>query len=220
MDALATDTDPDYRIWPTDALQVRGEDPDPKCCLAEGLARRSDLNLLRALAADLDAGTQPVAIQALSTISPLLGGPAGDCKCLSELAAAVLPCLKNGAVETVRAQVDTLLEARERQARQEITTAARLVASRRVEARLASLRADLAGRKVEDLEARSNKGLDVRTELTTARLDALKERGNQAHAAANFMVAWVRLKQAMGLLVVCPSPQSPAPPAGIHPGPD
>jgi hypothetical protein len=220
MDNLASDTEPDYRIWPTEPLVVAGEDPDPKRCLAEGLVRRADLNLLRALAAKLDAGTQPVAIQALSTISPLIGGPSGGCKCLSELAMALLPCLKNGAVQTAREQVDTLLEARERQARQEIITAARLVASRRAEARLASLRVDLAGRKVKDLEARSNKGLDVRTELTTARLDALKDRGDQAHAAANFMLAWVRLKQAMGLLAVCLPPHSPAALAQTTPGPD
>ena len=109
--------------------------------------------------------------------------------------------------------------ARERQARQEITTAARLVAARRVEAGLASLRAELAGRKVKDLEERLDKGEKARTELTTARLDALKDRGDRVHAAANFMIAWARLKQAMGLLAVCPAPSSPAAPAGTLPGP-
>ena len=138
---------------------------------------------------------------------------------MTDLAAHFLPCVKNGAVETARGQVDALLQARERQAAQEITTAARLVAARRVEAGLASLRADLAGRKVKDLEERLHKGYDVRTELTSARLDALKDRGDQVHAAANFMVACVRLKQSMGLLSVCPSPHSPAAPSGTHPEP-
>jgi outer membrane protein TolC len=220
MDNLARDVEPDYRIWPTDPLLVTGKDPDPGRCVVEGLASRADLNLLRALGAGLDAGTLPVATQALTTVSPLLGGPAGGCKWLTNLAAHFLPCLKNGAVETARAQVDELLEARERQAAQEITTAARLVAARRVEAGLASLRAELAGRKVKDLEERLNKGYDVRTELTTARLDALKDRGDQVHAAANFMVAWAHLKQAMGLLAVCLPPHSPAAPARTTPGPD
>jgi outer membrane protein TolC len=219
MDNLARDADSDYRIWPTNPLLVAGEDPDPGQCIAEGLARRADLNLLRALSAQLNASTRPVATQALSTVSTLLGGPAGGCKCLADLADAILPCLKNGAVETVRGQVDTLLQARERQATQEITTAARLVAARRVEARLATLRADLAGRKVKDLEERLNKGENVRTELTAARLDALKDRGEQVHAAANFMLAGVRLKQAMGLLAVCPAPQSQGAPSGTPPGP-
>jgi hypothetical protein len=210
MDGLACDIAPDYRVWPTDPLVVTGEDPDPGHCVAEGLARRPDLNLLRALQAGLDARTLPVATQALSTVSPLLGGPAGGCKCLTGLAAGILLCLKNGAVETARGQVDALLQARERQAAQEITTAARLVAARRVEAWLASLRAELAGRKVKDLEERLSKGENVRTELTTARLDALKDRGDQVHAAANFMVASARLKQAMGLLAECPAPHSPA----------
>jgi hypothetical protein len=218
MDSLACDGEPDYRIWPTDPLLVTGEDPDPGSCVAEGLARRADLNLLRALGAGLDARTLPVATRALSTVSPLLGGPAGGCKWLTDLAADILPCLKNGAVETVRKQVDALLQARERQAAQEITTAARLVAARRAEAGLASLRADLAGRKVKDLEERLNKGENVRTELTTARLDALKDRGDRVHAAADFMVAWARLKQAMGLLPVCPAPHSPAAAAGTLPG--
>jgi hypothetical protein len=220
MDNLACDGEPDYRIWPTDPLLVTGEDPDPGHCVAEGLARRPDLNLLRALGAGLDAGTLPVVTQALSTVSPLLGGPAGGCKCLTDLAAGILPCLKNGAVETARGQVDTLLQARERQAAQEIATAARLVAARRVEAGLAALRAELAGRKVKDLEERLNRGENVRTELTKARLDALKDRGEQVHAAANFMVACARLKQAMGLLAVCPAPHSPAAPARTTPGPD
>jgi hypothetical protein len=219
LDNLACDVEPDYRIWPTDPLLVTGEDPDPGRCVAEGLARRADLNLLRALGAGLDPRTLPVATQALSTVSTLLGGPAGGCKWLTDLAAHILPCLKNEAVESTRGQVDVLLQARERQAAQEITTAARLVAARRVEAGLASLRAELAGRKVKDLEERLHKGYDVRTELTSARLDALKDRGDQVHAAANFMVACVRLKQSMGLLSVCPSPHSPAAPSGTHPEP-
>jgi hypothetical protein len=219
VDNLACDGEPDYRIWPTDPLLVTGEDPDPGRCVAEGLARRADLNLLRTLGAGLDARTLPVATQALSAVSPLLGGPAGGCKWLTDLAAQFLPCLKNGAVETARGQVDALLQARQRQAEEEIATAARLVAARRVEAGLASLRVELAGRKVKDLEERLNKGENVRTELTTARLDALKDRGDQVHAAADFMVACARLKQAMGLLAVCPDPHSPAACPGTLPGP-
>jgi outer membrane protein TolC len=219
MDNLAVCVELEYRIWPTDPLVGEGEDPDPGHSVAEGLAHRPDLNLLRALRAGLNARTLPVATQALSAVSPLLGGPAGGCKWLKDLAAHILPCLKNGAVETARGQVDALLQARERQAEEEITTAARLVAARRVQAGLASLRADLAGRKVKDLEERLNKGADVRTELTTARLDALKDRGDRVHAAADFMVACARLKQAMGLLAVCPAPHPPAAPAGTPPGP-
>jgi hypothetical protein len=219
MDGLACDVEPDYRIRPTDPLVVAGEDPDPKRSVAEGLARRPDLNLLRAVEAGLDARTLPVATQALSTVSPLLGGPAGGCKCLTELAAVLLPCVKDAAVETAREQVDALLQARERQATQEIITAARLVASRRVEAGLTSLRAELAGRKVKDLEERLSKGENVRTDLTKARLDALKDRGDEVHAAANFMIAWARLKQAMGLLPECPPPHSPAAASGTLPGP-
>jgi hypothetical protein len=220
MDSLAWDVEPDYRIWPTDPLLVTGEDPDPARSVAEGLARRADLNLLRALESGLDARTLPVTTQALGTVSQLLGGPAGGCKWLTDLAADILPCVKNGAVETARGQVDALLQARERQAAQEVTTAARLVAARRVEAGLTSLRAKLAGRKVKDLEERLSKGENVRTELTTARLDALKDRGDQVHAAANFMVACARLKQAMGLLTECPAPHSPGAPARTTPGPD
>jgi hypothetical protein len=219
MDNLACDAQPCYRIWPTDPLLVTGEDPDPGCCVAEGLARRPDLNLLRALQAGLNARTLPVVSQALSTVSTLLGGPAGGCKELKDLATHLLPCLLNGAVETARAQVDELLQARERQAAQEITTAARLVAERRVQAALASLRAKLAGRKVKDLEERFNKGYDVRTELTQARLDAFKDRSDEVHAAADFLVACARLKQAMGLLAVCPSPPLPVAPPGTLPGP-
>jgi outer membrane protein TolC len=219
MDNLACDGAPDYRIWPIAPLLVTGENPDPGHCVAEGLARRADLNLLRALQAGLDARTLSVVTQALSTVSTLLGGPAGGCKCLTDLVAHILPCLKNGAIETARAQVDELLQARERQAAQEIATAARLVAARRAQAELASLRAELAGRKVKDLEERLNKGENVRTELTTARLDALEDRGDQVHAAADFRVACARLKQAMGLLAVCPLPHSPAAPSGTPPGP-
>ena len=81
------------------------------------------------------------------------------------------------------------------------------------------VRRELAGRKVKDLEQRLNKGENVRTELTTARLDALKDRGDRVHAAADFVVARARLKQAMGLLAVCPTPHSPVAPARTTPGP-
>jgi outer membrane protein TolC len=217
-DNLACGIEPDYRIWPTDPLLVTGQDPDPRRCVAEGLAHRAELNMLRAVKAALDGRTLAVVNQALSTVSPLLGGPAGGCKCLKDLT-DILPCLKNGALETARRQLDTLLQGRERQAVQEITTAARLVAARRVEAELVSLRAQLAARKVKDLKERLNKGENVRTELTTARLEALKDRSDQVHAAADFMVACARLKQAMGILAVCPAPHSPAAPAGTPPGP-
>jgi hypothetical protein len=56
--------------------------------------------------------------------------------------------------------------------------------------------------------------------LTMARLDAIKDRGDQVHAAADFMVARVSLKKAMGLLAVCLPPHSPAAPAHTTPGPD
>jgi hypothetical protein len=219
MDNLACAVEQDYRIWPSDPLLVTGEDPDPQHCVTDGLAHRADLNLLRALAAELNAHTLSVATQALGTVSPLLGGPAGGCKWLSDLVGRLLPCTKNEAVENARGQVDELLQARQQQAAQEITTAARLVAARRAQARLASQRAELAGRKVKDLEDRLNKGENVRTELTKARLDAFKDRSDQVHAAADFMVACARLKQAMGLLAVCPAPHSSAPPPGTPPAP-
>lgn len=60
----------------------------------------------------LDAHTLAVASKAVNTVSPLLADWGVQ---LTDVAANILPRLKKGAVETAREQVESLLQARDRQ---------------------------------------------------------------------------------------------------------
>ena len=101
----------------------------------------------------------------------------------------------------VQAQLASALEGRERQAEAEIRAAiltmrghhavavARLAEVKRLEA------------KVEEIEKRSAAGLQVAEELSRAKLDLFRARGELLKAATDWNISAARLRQAMGLLV-------------------
>ncbi len=204
-------------LWPTGALRVQPADVNCEACVAVALVSRADLNLLRALAGSINAQTLPVARQVLGGVNALLGArPASPCK-LGSAVQAVANCLSCEEVETVRKQVNALLQERSRQAAEEVRQAARVVDGRFRLVALARQRDEIAQDKVADLLNKEKRGLPVGLTLPRARLDAHKARGELLHEVVEYQIAQAQLEQAQGILAARCAGKAPAcaPPAAL-----
>jgi outer membrane protein TolC len=101
----------------------------------------------------------------------------------------------------VKEQLASALEGRERQAEAEIRAAVLTLHGRRAAARARLAEVQRLEAKVDEIEKRQKAGQQVTEELTKAKLDLLKSRGELLQSAADWNVAVVKLRQAMGLLV-------------------
>jgi hypothetical protein len=186
----------DYKLWPTTELRVEEENIDADQCVAYGLEKRPDLNLLRSVLHNLNRHTVPVVGQLLGGVNVLLSGPPQ-----SQGGFAGVRSLCNGSLQDFRHKVETLLEKREEQAAAEIRERAREVVGHFQLAVLARQRADIAQKKVAELEEKKNKGIAVEADLSRAKLDRAKARGDLLHEVVAWEIARFRLKEAQGLLV-------------------
>jgi hypothetical protein len=187
----------DYSLWPVADLKVVPEVPDIDEAVAYGLCHRPDLAFLEALAGGLDA---TVASQALGGLNPLLGESSSSTCC-----ASLLACLHGKNTQCAQSQVQTLLADRKHQATEEIRQAVGLVAYRVRLIILARQKVESDDRQVKELEEKKGKGLDVETELGTARLNLHKAQGEQLREVVNWKIARAQLRQAQGrLLEECP----------------
>jgi outer membrane protein TolC len=184
-------------LWPADPLRVTPTPLDLEACVAEGLERRPDLRLLRALS-HVDAATLPVARQVLGGVHVLLGPQAPGH--LARVAAALRACLGGAEVEAVRTEVGQLLAERERQAANEIRQAGREVDARFRLVILARRRAEAARKKLEEVQEKRARGLAVGGAGRTAQLDLYKARGELLHEVVNWHIARTQLARSLGLL--------------------
>jgi hypothetical protein len=185
-----TDTTP---IWPTDPLRVSAEVIEAESAVATALQYRPDLNLLRALA----SSDTRLANAVLTGINPLLGSQP-----MTHPLAMLLALVKHdGDGARSHRQVLGVLETRERQAAAEVRAAVATLRGQRaaVTAKSAEVRNLVA--RVDELAKREAAGQQVTVELVTARLDLLKARGELLQSVADWHIADVKLRQAMGLLV-------------------
>jgi len=185
-------------LWPADPLRVSGEVPDAEQAVACAFKYRPDLNLLRMLVTDEDPGGE-LAKEVLRSVNPLLSvADAG-----SPLAAfvAILKKEPKAAEAKVQRQLQGVLAARERQADAEVRAAVAMVRGdlAAVAAKAAEVRN--LSKKIAELEKREMAGQPVLAELTIARLDLLKLRGELVQAAADWHISDVKLRQALGLLI-------------------
>jgi hypothetical protein len=183
-------------IWPADALRVSDSVMDPESAFATALHYRPDLNLLRALVRD-DGGDAQLANSVLQGINPLLGTqPAAH-----PLAFLLSLAKHDGDDAKLQRQLIGVLETRERQAEAEVRAAVATLRGERtaVIAKAAEVRNLVA--RVDELTKREAAGQQVTVELVTSRLDLLKARSELLQSVADWHVADVKLRQAMGLLV-------------------
>ena len=185
-------------LWPADTLRIAPHEPDVERAVATARQYRPDLNLLRSLVAEEDRGGE-MANAVLNSINPLLGNTSP-----SHPLFALLAALKKDPTRleaSTRRQLLGALATRERQAEAEVrASVATLHGNRLSAAAKAAEVKNLVGR-VSELEKREAAGQQVSLELTTARLDLVKARGELIQAVADWHIADVKLRQAMGLLV-------------------
>ncbi len=180
-------------LWPDDPLRVRPDQVDADAAVRIGLHYRPDLNLLRVLLGG--RGSSDVSQAVLAGINPLLVMAKTN-----PLLRMLLP-LGDKPQRKVKEQLASALEGRERQAEAEIRAAVLTLHGRRAAARARLAEVQRLEAKVDEIEKRQKAGQQVTEELTKAKLDLLKSRGELLQSAADWNVAVVKLRQAMGLLV-------------------
>ena len=184
--------------WPADGLRIAKDVPDTETAISTARQYRPDLNLLRALIADADRGGE-LANGVLNGINPLLGNSTAIHPVFALLAAVQHDPTRLEA--GTRRQLVSVLESRERQAEAEVRAALATLGGARASAAAKAAEVKNLIARVGELEKREAAGQQVTLELVTARTDLLKVRGELIQAVADWHVADVKLRQAMGLLV-------------------
>jgi outer membrane protein TolC len=185
-------------FWPQLDAAGPPEVVDVEGAVVLALGQRPELRLLRCLVHDLDVDTLTAVRPLLQTVSPLLGNrPAADYPCLAVLR-AVMPGgpVREREVTIRRQQLLELLKERERAAANEARQAAHDLNAHRRLADLARQQAKNGQDKLDDLERRGAKGLASFADITAARLEWLKARGEVVAELVAVRVADVRLRQA------------------------
>jgi outer membrane protein TolC len=185
-------------VWPQVDTPEPPEVADVEGIVAVALGQRPELRLLRYLIHDLDAETLSAIRPLLQTVSPLLGNrPALNHPCLLVLR-LVMPNgpVREREVTVRRQQLVQLLHERERAVANEVRQAAHDLNAHRRLAALARRQAKSWKDKLDDLEDREAKGMATFAEITSARLECLKARGDVVAELVAVRVADVKLKQA------------------------
>lgn len=193
---LALPPDDPHPLWPDDPLRVRPDDVDVDEAVRTGLYYRPDLNLLRTLVED-DCASTELMRAVVTSLNPLLASKANP------LAILLGPLLKkpDKSAEAMRQQVAAALAGRERQAEAEIRAAVLALRGHQAAATAKAAEVRRLTAKVESLRKKAAAGLQVTADLTKAKLDLLRARGELLKAATDWNAAEVKLRQAMGLLV-------------------
>jgi outer membrane protein TolC len=186
-------------LSPTDPLRVKPDDVDIERAVVTGLQYRPDLNLLRVLSAD---GAGDLADAVLTGLNPLLGKLEPENLLRLMLAPVMRDPKRHQAGASDRAA--RALAARERQADAEIRAAGVMLRGHRAAIAARILDVKQLEAKIEELLIRQKAGLNVTAELTTAKLDLYKAKGDLLSAVIQWHITEVKLRQAMGLLVRSP----------------
>lgn len=187
-------------LWPSDPLKVSEGEVDVEQAVVTGLHYRPDLNLLRVLA---DGSAGDMAVSVLRSVSPLLAST----KTSNPLVALFAPILAPLTGKPDRARAETTarvvgaLQARERLADAEIRAAVAMLHGHRAAIAARAIDVKQVEAKLAELQTRQKAGLNVTAELTTAKRDLLKAKGDLLTAVTDWHAAEVKLRQAMGLLV-------------------
>jgi len=189
-------------LWPADTFKVGDTVPDVEQSVQTALQYRPDLNLLRALCSGGNGGQLTKAV--VNGINPLLGTSDPSNPLLGQVV-AIMAGIKQEPTkseEKLQRQVAGALAARERQADAEVRAGVAMIRGNRlsVAAKVAEVR-NLQAR-VAEAEKRVAAGVAAaQAELTLARIDLLKARGELIQVVAEYHISDVKLRQAMGTLV-------------------
>jgi hypothetical protein len=202
--ALGFNPEQRARFWPDPGAPVGTETiHDVEAAVHVGLEQRPQLLLLRGMIANLNRQTLDSARKFLSSVNPLLGMPSPSPACKLLAAAGKVAHIQPGMdaqVEAVRAQLTEYLHEREQMVAAEIREAAYEVAARRELTVLAREVVAHWQERINDLEKQEKQGMRVFAELTSARMDLYKARGDVAKEFLGWKIAAVKVKKAQGVL--------------------
>jgi hypothetical protein len=192
----------DWRIWNPDAYQVTDTPVDVDAAIAEGLSSRPELLLLRRLIQDSSPATMSLVREVLKSIHPLLGLTARPVVHVLTQALAIAGVEPAGGIEadTRRRQLSQYLCDREAAVADEIRQAAAAVRYRTQIVALASARERSWADKTNEVRSRQQQGLASFAEVASTNLDWLKARADVIQEVMAWHIAWVKLRQAQGLL--------------------
>jgi hypothetical protein len=188
-------------LLPDDPLQVKPDDVDVNEAVRTGLFYRSDLNLIRTLLADGGEAADDLADALLRQISPLLARMKNN-----PLVGVLVPKDKRTDQAATRRQLQSVLDARSRQAEAEIRAAALELRGHRLAAIAKAAEVRRQDAKRAETQKRAAAGQPVAAELSKAKLDLWKSQGELLNAAIKWNQADAKLRKAMGLLVREPPP--------------
>jgi hypothetical protein len=191
---LALDAADPLPLWPDDPLHVRPDEIDVDEAVRTGLFYRPDLNLLRTLLADNGRGVDDLIQGFLKKVSPLLAAVTSN-------PIAGLLTHKRDRGGSLQRQIESMLEARERQAEAEIRAGLFTLRGDRLASTAKAAEVRQLAAKLQEVEKRAAAGQPVAAELTKAKLDLWKAQGELLKAVIDWHIADVKLRQSMGLLV-------------------
>ncbi|MFL5342674.1 MAG: hypothetical protein ACJ8F7_21285 [Gemmataceae bacterium] len=191
----------EWRIWNPELYDVTDQPIDVEAAVAEGLATRPELNLLRYLINELDAASVPAARDVLQSVHPLLGmSRGGSVLAKVTLILRVSPVGHNEA-EVRREQLTAYLAEREAVVADEICQATGGVKAHARLAALAWAREKSWQEKLAEVRGRQKQGLASLAEMSSTSMDLFKSRGEVISEVMAWYIAGVKLRQAKGLLV-------------------
>jgi hypothetical protein len=179
---------------------------DVEPLVAEGLARRPELRMLRAALAHLDGDTVAVARQALALVNPALGGGGGAKACKGIGGRLHRRRQEEEEVAHLRRSLRGLLRDRERAVAAEIRQAARLVAAAAERVTAADRRLAVGEQAAADRRARQRIGDSDAFAVHLADLEAIAARRAVVERLAGWERARTELWRAQGVLAAscCP----------------
>jgi len=180
------------RFWPIYEPHFQPHAPDCQAAVAEGLAKRPELFMLQRIIEEMTVENFPPVRKLLHSVKELLGlgDDSAPCQKLADLRAkfcgtgrsAEELCTRRGQVEEHRAERVRAITAEITQAVHDLERQAQVVA-------LVRERATMWQRRIADLEAKFKRALATFAEVTDARLQWIKARGDLIKE----VVAWERL---------------------------
>ncbi len=190
-----------WRIWNPEGYSVSEAPIDIEGAVATGLSSRAEIQLLRLLVREAGVGSHQVIDRLLQSINPLLGSSSKlGCEPLRKSLAIIrMVCSRSDAV-TRRQQLSHYLAEREAAVSEEIRQAANALKDRTQLVALASARERSWASKVDEVKSRQKQGLASFAEIASADLDWFKARGDVITDVMAWHIAWVKLRQAQGLL--------------------
>jgi outer membrane protein TolC len=188
-----------WRIWNPEQYQVSETPIDVDAAVATGLASRPELQLLRLLVSEAGAGSASVIDDLLRSINPLLAMHAHPCLAVLLKPFALLNC-PGSKPEIRRTQLSQYLSDREAAVAEEIRQAATDLQNRTQLVALAYARERSWADKIAEVRARQGQGLASFAEAASTNMDWFKARADLVQEVMAWHIAWVKLRQAQGLL--------------------